>query len=122
MDFRDTVYLLRTDDRQMRHADILAMVFVEDAHPADAIRIARIHGTDKPQEAEVDFTDDLDMARQQFPHQIQPPCLQRFRKNRVVRIADARRRNPPCFIPFHLVLIDQDTHEFGNHERGMRVV
>ena len=48
MDFRDAVDLLRANDRQMRHADILAMVFVEDAHPADAIRIARIHGTDKP--------------------------------------------------------------------------
>ena len=89
MDFRDAVDLLRADDRQMRHADILAMVFVEDAHAADAIRVARIHGTDKTEEAEVDFADDLDMARQQFPHQIQPPCLQRLRKDRVVRVADA---------------------------------
>ena len=122
MDFRDAVDLLRANDRQMRHADILAMVFIEDAHPADAIRVARIHGTDKPQEAEVDFADDLDMARQQFPHQIKPPCLQRFRKNRMVRVADARRRDPPCVVPFHLVLVHQDTHKFGNHERRMRVV
>ena len=70
----------------------------------------------------VDLIDDLHMARQQPLHQRDRPALQRLGQQRVIGIGDRVGGDAPRLVPGDLVQIDQDAHQLGDGDGGMRVV
>ena len=70
----------------------------------------------------VDEVDDLHVPRQQALDQRHRPGLERFRQQRVIRVVEHGRRDLPRELPRHVVHVDQQAHQFGDRDRGMRVV
>jgi hypothetical protein len=105
--------------RQVGHAHLTIR---HDRHAHDARRFVREARADVGAEAPVDLLDDLDVARQQAPQQFQRPALERLRQNGVVRVREDGLRQLPGVLPAEPLAVDQDPHQLGDRERGMRVV
>ena len=80
---------------------------------------ALAHGEE---ELVVDPVDDLEVTRKQPPEQIDRPDLERFGKESVARVCEALLRDLPCGIPLEATFVDQDAHQLGHGDDGMRVV
>ena len=117
-----TVDRAGSDDRQMRHADVFLPVLVDDAHPAHALPVQQITGRHIPHEPGVDLVDDLERARQQLLQHADRPLLERLGQDRVVGIAGRLRGDLPGLVPTDALAIDEQAHEFGDHQRGMGVI
>ena len=70
----------------------------------------------------VDLVDDLELARQQLLKVVQRPLLKRLGKQRVVGVGQGASRQIPGLIPPQLRVVEQDAHQFGDREGGMRIV
>ena len=81
-----------------------------------------VGGRDSVEKAAVDLMDDLQVSRQHRLQQRHRPLLQRLRRQRVIRETDARLRDFPCFLPGDVFFIDEEPHQLGDRQRGMRVV
>ncbi len=80
------------------------------------------HLHDAIEEARVDLVDDLQMARQQPLHQRDRPLLQRLRQQRVIGVAERALGDRPGALPGQRRLVDEQAHQLGHGQRGMRVV
>src|ERR1700741_2411544 len=70
----------------------------------------------------VDLVDDLQMARQYALEQRDGPAFEGFRKQGVVGIGAGRDGDIPGLVPGNVMQVDEDTHQFGNGDAGMRIV
>ena len=110
------------DDAQVGHAHLLRRRFLDERHPLQAGVVTRPDGRDVLQEAPVDLVDDLQVPRHDTLEQGDGPLLERLRQQRVVRVRRGRLRDVPGGVPGEVSLVDQDAHQLGHGEGGMRVV
>ena len=73
-------------------------------------------------EALVDLFNDHVHARQRQREELFVPGLQRLGQDGVVGVGHRVHHRVPCVLPRIVVVIQQNAHQFGNAERGMRVV
>src|SRR4029453_17765012 len=106
----------------MSHPDLLWASFFYEAHSRHPTVVAREARTHRLQEAPVDFVDDLQLSRQEHFEPRQWPLLERLRQQRVIRVGQRARREIPCFVPPELRFVQENPHQLGYCERGMRVV
>ena len=122
MDRRDAVGAVRAHDRQVGHAHFGLGAVLDDAHACGARAIARETGADRAEEAAVHLADDLGQARQQDLEPLERPLLQRFGKQRMVRVGKRAPGEVPGRVPVEARIVEQDAHELGHRHRGMRIV
>ena len=110
-------------DREVRHTDLSV---VDDAHLVDLV--ADIHtgvviaAVDLRFEPAVDLLHDgVDPGKESL-EQLNGPFLERFRHDGVVRICAGLSDDFPCFRPCQRVLVHEDAHQLGDHQRRVRVV
>jgi hypothetical protein len=61
-------------------------------------------------------------SRQQHLEPRQRPLLQRFGQERVIRVGERLPGEIPGLVPAEVGLVEQDSHELRDGERGVRVV
>ena len=105
---RHAVGAVRADDGEVRHADLLRLALLDEAHARDASVIAGETGAHVVEEAAVDFVDDLELPRQHHLEPRQRPLLQRFGQQRVVRVGERALREIPGLVPSELRLVEED--------------
>ena len=66
------------------------------------------------EEAPVDLADDLQMAGEDVAEHGRRPLLERFGKERVVRVADAADDDVPGCAPVQAVDVHEDAHQLGD--------
>ncbi len=104
----------------MRTRRVGALLDEADAlHPGVVAGIAAAHPV---QEAAIDLVDDFQLPGNERLEQVDRPLLQRLRKQGVIGIGQRALRDAPGLVPGHVRLIQQDPHQLGHAERGMRVV
>ena len=119
VDLRHAVNGMRADDCQICHADSAAR---QDGNAGDLVPVG---GEVLPcflAEALVDFFNNHVHARQRQREELLVPGLQRFGQDGVVGVGHRVDHRVPCILPRIVVVIQQDAHQLGNAERGMRVV
>ncbi len=119
---RDAVDLVRADEGQVAHAHAPPGVLVDQRDRRQQAGIAEAALARAVEMHGVDQIDDLHVARQQPLHQRHRPALQRLGQQRVVGVGEDRLRDLPGLVPIEPVEIDQDAHQLGDGDRGMRVV
>lgn len=122
MKSRDAVYKRRADDREIRHANHLLVAFLDERHPGEARRIAGPLESDLREESGIDFVDYLEMPRKELFEEADRPLFERFRHERVVRVGERAGRNVPRLVPFEVLFVEKNPHEFRNRNRRMRIV
>jgi hypothetical protein len=95
---------------------------LDDLHSAIAAGMIVRPAAQLPEIAQIDFLDDLGVARQDPAHEVQRPDLERFGHKGVIGIGEHRAHQVPGLVPFQPVLVDQEPHEFGRGERRVGVV
>src|SRR5262249_51776235 len=118
----DTVYRMAPYPGQMRHADeSLAVLLDQRDAPNPPLITGKTldHGTE---ESAVDFIDDFEMPGQQTAEETERPFLQRFRQQRMVGIPQSCLGDAPRRVPWNLVFVNQQPHQFGDAYGRMRVV
>ena len=113
---------VRTDDREIRHADLTAGTFLDQAHATDARFIAGKPDANIVEEAPVDFVNDFQIARQHVFKPRHGPFLQRLGQQRVVRVGERSLCDCPGVVPAELCLVEQYSHQLRHGQRRMCVV
>ncbi len=106
----------------MRHADSFWRAFFDEAHSCGTCGVVREPRAHDVQETAVDLVDDVQLPRQEHLEPRQGPLLERFGQQRVIRIAERARRQVPGLVPFQPRFVQQNAHQLGHRERGVRVV
>ena len=122
MERRDAVDLVRADKGEVAHSHPPARMLVDHR---DRRQEALIDEAAPPRAVEmrrIDQVDDLHMPRQHPLHQRHRPGLERFRQQGVVGVGEHGLRDRPRLVPFDLVEVDEDAHQFGDPDRRMSVV
>ena len=110
-----------TDKGKVRHAHAPVATFIDERDGRDGCIIQTV-AAGFSQHAAVDRIDDLHVARQQAFKQRQRPAFQCFGQERVVGIAHRLARDLQRLAKFQPVLIDEQTHDFCDRDRRVRVV
>jgi hypothetical protein len=74
------------------------------------------------QEEEINVVDELHMTRKQVLHQTHWPLFHGLGQDGMVGEGVDTGRNAPSGIPVESLKIDEDTHQFWNTQRRVRVV
>ena len=82
-----TVDRARAHIGQVRHADMLLVALLDNAHPLHPVDVERIPGSDLPHEAGVDLEDDLQVPGQQPAQHVDRPFFQGLGQDGVVGVA-----------------------------------
>ena len=122
MDRGHAVGAVRADDGQVGHAHLALAALLDQAHARHAAVVAGVARADVVEEAAVDLVDDLQVPRQHQLEQADRPVLQRLGQQRVVGVGQRPPRQVPGLVPAELRLVEQDPHQLGDGQRGMRVV
>ena len=105
----------------MAHANALAVAFFDQRHRSQ--RRLVVHRRRHVFHVHVvDLEDDLHVARQQIVHQADRPGLQGLGQQRVVGVVQRVGGDPPRLRPGETRLVEQQPHQLGDGDRGMRVV
>ncbi|MNJ55418.1 hypothetical protein D3C77_509040 [compost metagenome] len=113
---------MRAEKRQVAHAHTPAVVFLDQRHRAQHVKIMDALGPQGINVKRVDQVDDLHVPRQHALHQADRPGFQGFGQQRVIGVCQGIDGQLPGGVPGHLVLIDQQTHQLGHGNRGVGVV
>ena len=122
MERGDAVDGVRTDHGEVRHADQLVAVFLDEGANALLLVVARPLGLDGYHQVRVDVENELEMARQHAFEQSDAPLLQSLGQQGVIGVGEGFRDNRPSGIPRHLLLVDEQAHELDDSDGGVRVV
>jgi hypothetical protein len=122
MELRNAVDLLARDDRQVRHAHAPLPVFIDERHAANDVDVMPEMLARVLQETRIDLEDDFEVPRQQAREHIDVPRFERLGHQRVVRIGKHLLRHLPRAVPRHVMDVDEQAHELGNREHGVRIV
>src|SRR6516165_6645655 len=109
-----TVGAVRAYDSEVGHTNVLGRVFLDQAHPADTIFIARKTSSDFIEQTPIDFEDDLQMTRQQSLEPGHGPFLQGLGQQRVIRVCKSLLSEVPRLIPSKLRIVEQYAHQLSH--------
>ena len=70
----------------------------------------------------IDLIDQFHVSWKQIVEQFNRPTLESFRQNRMICISKGLTAYLPSFIPFQLLLVNQESHQFRDCNRRMRIV
>src|SRR4029078_2900546 len=96
---RDVIRTMRSDNRQMRHANLSLRSLFNQAHPCDTTFVAGKARTNLVEETTIDLENNLQLTRK---HHLEPgewPLFQGLRKQSVVRVAKGPAAQVPCLCP-----------------------
>ena len=119
---RDAVDFVRADEGEVAHSHPPAGVLVDHRNRRQQALIDEAAPPRAVQVRRIDQVDDLHVAGQHPLHQRHRPGLERFRQQGVVGIGEHRLRDRPRLVPFDLVEVDEDAHQFGDPDRRMGVI
>jgi hypothetical protein len=88
---RLAVNLVRTDDGESGHADLLRVTFLDDTHASETSAVSRVLLLDLLEEVQVDVVDDLEVAGEKPLEKADAPLLQSFGKYSVVGVGEGLR-------------------------------
>src|SRR5262245_38116280 len=117
-----TVRTVGTDDGEVSHTDVLAWALLDQAHPGHAALITGKAAPNAVEEAAVDLVDDFELARE---HDLEPrywPPFQGLGQQGVIRVGQGPLGKIPGLVPRQVPLIEQNPHQLGDGQRGVRVV
>ena len=118
----NAVHSAAGNNAHIRHSCHLHRRFFDQGHAGKPVSIPDILGRNFPEETEIDLVNDFQMTRKKFFQNIHGPFLKRFAHERMIRVVEGLRADIPRFIPEEVLLIDQETHQFGNRESRMGIV
>ena len=119
MQLGNAVDTVRGDDGQIGHAHL---IIVNDAHTVNIVLVVMIRFAQQLAEAAVDLLHDHIDTRKQVAEDVLVPLFERLGHDGMVGIGEGIRHDPPCLIPPVAAVVKQHAHQFGDGERGMRVV
>src|SRR3954447_24405399 len=122
MDGGNAIGAMRTDDREVRHADLSFDTLLDQADDLNTPVLAREARLNIVDEAAVDLVNNLEVARQ---HDLEPgerPLLERLGKERMVGVGEGACSDVPGFAPREMALVEQNTHQLRDGNRRVRVV
>nr|BFE71643.1 hypothetical protein GCM10020092_049440 [Actinoplanes digitatis] len=119
---RDAVDRRAADHGQVRHPDPLLRALRDDRELAQLRVVAGVAVRDLLQEQVVDQEDDLQVPRQQPPHQLDRPGLQRLGQQRVAGVRERAPGDRPGPVPVETLLVDEHPHQLGDRHDRVGVV
>jgi hypothetical protein len=122
MELRDSVDVLASDDREVGHPDLLLRPLGDERHSAHARLVRRESRAYLVEEAPVDLVDDLEVARQDVTEHGDGPLLERLRQHGVIRVSEGLGGDRPRVVPAEALLVEEETHQLGDGDGGVRVV
>ncbi len=114
--------MMASDDGQMSHADTPPACFVDERKALQYAGVAGMTVAYFFKQAVVDFINQLQMAGQQFLHQVDAPHFQCFGHDGVVGIGKQAGREVPGRIPIPVMHIQQQAHQFRDAQAGVGVI
>ena len=88
MQLRDTIDLVRSNNRQESHAHHLRLRLLNDRHSTQDITVVGESLLDFLEEEQINVVDNLQVTGQEVLDQTNRPLLQSFRQNSVVGVAE----------------------------------
>ena len=122
MDRGHAVGAVGADDRQIRHANVLRLALLDQAHARSAAGVAGKTRANVVEQPAIDLEDDLELAWNEELHPFDRPALQRLGKQSVIGVGERAARNVPRLVPTEMRFVEQNAHEFRHGEGRMRVV
>ena len=119
---RNAVDLVRADEGEVPHSHPAAGVFVDERNGGEQARVDESAPSRAVEMGRVDQVDDLHVAGQHALHQRHRPGFERFRQQGVIGVGERRLGDRPGLVPFDLVEVDEDAHQFRDADRRMGVV
>jgi hypothetical protein len=118
----NSVHRVTPEDREVRHAHMRNRRLVDDRHrlPCRRIELRAVEGDDS--ESAIEFADDFHVPRKDAFHHRNRPTLQRFREQRVVRVAEVSFTRSKAVSHPTACWSSRARIEFGDGQRRMRVV
>jgi hypothetical protein len=117
-----SVGAVRSDDRHVRHADVVRVTLLNEAHARGASGIIRIPRANVVKQPAVDLEDDLELARNKEAHPVDRPTLKRLGKQGVIGVGERSARDIPRFVPTQMRFVEQNAHELWHGKSRMGVV
>src|SRR5208337_4811073 len=96
---RHAVGAVGADDRQVRHADVLYLSFLDQARSSRAPAVAGEARANVVEQPAVDLEDDLELARNEELHPFDRPALQRLGQKSMVGVGERPPRDVPRLVP-----------------------
>ncbi len=106
----------------MGHADLADGRFFDQAHAADALVVAGVLRGDIVEEAAIDLVDDFQVPRHDQLEHFDRPLFERLGQERVIGVGECPHREIPRLVPTQAGDVEQNSHQFGDGQRRMRVV
>ena len=113
---------VRSDDGQVRHANLPRRALLDEAGARYTSFVPREPGPNLVEKASVDFVDDFELPRQEAFKPRHRPLLERLGQQRVVGVSERSLRETPGLVPAKLGLVQQQPHQLGHCHRRMGVV
>src|SRR5689334_10344513 len=95
----DTVRAVRTDDRQIGHANLLRCAFLDEAYPLLALNITGEAAVEIEHQAAIDFVDDVQVPWKRDIEPFQWPLFESFGQKRMIRISQGPDGQIPGLFP-----------------------
>ncbi len=122
MQFGHPVHFLTSNDRQISHSHHLRLRFLDDRDRRQQVAPVGDFLLHHLEELHVDLVDDLEVPREQILHQGHRPLLQGLRKDGMIRVSKGVGHNAPRLGPFQTFDVDQNSLQFHDCQRRMRIV
>ena len=106
----------------MRHPHQLVAILLNQGTGALLLVVAGPLAFARLHEMHVDVKDELEVTRQDALEKRHTPPLQRFRQQRMVGIAESSRDDLPGFLPWQILLVDQEAQQIDDGDGRMGVV
>ena len=116
------IHVMGANRGEVSHADRLTTLLINDREFALNCLVARVAQAHLLQEAAVDFVNQLEVSGQQASKQVEVPFLECLGKQGVVGVSHGTAGDIPSLVPFHVAIIDQQTHQFCDRDGGVGVV
>ena len=104
MELSDTVDLVRANDSEIGHADILRLTLLDQRHFRQFLLIARELAFDGLEECPVDIVDNLEVPGKELLHERDGPSFQGLGQHSVVGEGKGLRDDVPGIFPVNLFL------------------
>ena len=108
--------------RDMGHADVFVVRFVDDRETSHPFLVADIGVTDLVKKPPVNLENNLKMTGQYAPKSGQRPLFESLRKKGVVRVGKGLLRNRPGEVPVDTPFVNQDSHKLDNRNRRVGII
>jgi len=119
---RHAIDAVGAEERQVTHAHAATIVFFDQRHSAQHVKIVDTFGAQRVDVLGIDQVDDLHVPRQHAFHQAYRPGFQRLGQQGVVGVGQGFDRDLPSGVPSDVVQIHQLAHQLGHGDGRVGVV